>query len=334
MVSYTDIGAVIVGILIVMVGVYMLYRYLRRRGPELAAREGKTVLDDRSYNQVRIGQAAADRLAQTGIDVSVAKQLFRRAESARAAGNYNLSLELSKKGQDSLATARSGGMTLPSSSPSRPGAPVDPAPSISPSAGPLSAAGAPYSPPTMASFGSGGANGPVAGLDSGAALEPGPSRPPKNKMEARFQISLVQDELDQARESEGRTKSFRDAEGLKAQGQAAYDRQEFTEALRLALKSRRTLGTRVEGLPVSPSPVSSPGPGDLTASAAASRASGSNADSPTFGQKCAKCGRTAAPGDQYCRGCGAPVAPAFCSSCGAPLLAGDRLCGKCGAMQS
>jgi Double zinc ribbon len=327
-----EIGGLVVAIFVVLVIVYMLYRYLRRRGPELAAREGKTVLDDRSYNQIRIGQAAADRLSQTGVDVSAAKELFRRAEVARASGNYDLSLELSKKGQDSLAAARSGAMVLPSSAPARSTSPADASQLRSPSTATRSAAAAVYAPPSDPPRLGGGANGPVLSVDSGAAVEPEPARPPKNKMEAHFQLSLVQDELDQARAAKSRSKPFRDAEALRDQGQAAYDKQDFTEALRLALKSRRALGTRVEALPVSPIPASAPGGSDP--GAAAARASGSLADAPTFGQKCAKCGRTASPTDQFCRGCGAPITPALCNSCGAPLLAGDRFCGRCGATQT
>jgi hypothetical protein len=329
-----EIGGTVVAIFVVLVVVYMLYRYLRRRGPELAAREGKTVLDDRSYNQVRIGQAAADRLAQTGVDVSAAKELFRRAEAARAGGNYTLSLELSKKAQDSLAAARSGAMTLPSSGPVRSTLSTDTTPSSSLSAGPRSASAAVYAAPPTAPVFAAGANGPDTGVSSEVALEPGTSRPPKNKMEAHFQLSLVQDELDQARATKSRTKAFRDAEGLRDQGQAAYDKQDFTEALRLALKSRRTLGTRVEALPVSTVPASSPGASEQVAVSAAARVSGSVADSTAFGQTCAKCGRTVAPTDQFCRGCGAPIAPAVCSRCGAPLSAGDRFCGTCGATRT
>jgi Double zinc ribbon len=156
--------------------------------------------------------------------------------------------------------------------------------------------------------------------------EPFPNRPPKNKMESHFQLSLVQDELDRARQTKSGSAQFKEADQLRNDGQAAYDRQDYTEALRLALKSRRTLGTRIEALPLSPaSTVGDPG---------APRTTGGVAEPPTFGRKCARCGRIAAATDEFCRGCGAPITPALCSSCGAPLLAGDRFCGKCGATQA
>jgi hypothetical protein len=327
----TEIGVVVVAIFVVLVGVYALYRYLKRRGPELAARESKSVLDDRAFNQIRIGQAAADRLSQTGIDVSAAKELFRRAEAARVSRNFDQSIDLAKKGQDALAAARGGGNGLPGAVPARPGSARSPGVSASPPS-PVRAGGTPAyaAPPSVPFVASVAGSGPEPEM----APDPVTSRPPKNKMEAHFQLSILQDEMDKARATKSKTKPFRDAESIQTQCQAAYDKQDYTEALRLALKSRRTLGTRVEGLPVSTVPPASPNPSDSAAADAAARAAGSVTDPPTFGQKCPKCGRTAGPNDQFCRTCGAPISPAVCSNCAAPLLAGDRFCGKCGTTQT
>jgi hypothetical protein len=322
-----EIGVVVVAIFVVLVGVYMLYRYLRRRGPELAAREGKSVLDDRAYNQIRIGQTAAERLAATGVDVAPAKELLNRAEVARTGGNYQTAIELAKKANDSLVVARAGGNGLLGSGPLRSGTPMAATTPTGPPATARPGTSSPFTAPPTVPF---VAAGPAAAVDAGFVPEPISNRPPKNKLEAHFQLSLAQDELDQARVTRSRSKGFQEADGLRSQGQAAYDRQDYTEALRLALKSRRTLGTRIEALPVSPGIVPASGPGG----GAAPSASGSYSDQPTFGQKCPQCGRTAAPIDQFCRACGTPIAPAVCSSCGAPLLTGDRFCGKCGATQS
>jgi tetratricopeptide (TPR) repeat protein len=327
-----EIAVVLVAIIVILVALYMFNRYMKRRGPEMAQREGKAVLDDRSFNQIRIGQAAADRLARTGVDVTAAKSLLDRAEAARAGGAYEMAIELAKKANDSLAAARSGASPLGTPVAARPAssapvaAPVGAAPPTVPVSSGFSASAGYTAPPTVPFV----ASGAVVAPDIGGAPEPVSDRPPKNKMEAHFQLELAQDELDQARGTKSRTKAFRDAQSLLNYGQGAYEKQDYTEALRLALKSRRTLGTRVEALPVSTVPSKGPTPD----SAAAGRDPGSLADQPTFGQKCPKCGRTAAPEDQFCRGCGAPIAPAVCRNCGAPLLAGDRFCGKCGATQT
>jgi hypothetical protein len=325
-----EIGVVIIAIFVVLVGVYGLYRYLKRRGPELAAREAKSVLDDRSYNQIRLGQAAADRLERTGVDVTAAREYFRRAEAARAGGNFQGAIDLAKQGQDSLAKSRSdaGGFQSPAASLSS--APLSRTPGVA-SAAARPVASAAFAGPPTAPFVAGGLAG---GAELGSDPEPTPDRPPKNKMEAHFQLSVLHDELEQARPSKSGTQGFRDALALNGQGQAAYDKQDFTEALRLALKSRRTLGTRVEGLPVTAVAKNTSTTSESAAAMAAARSSGTGDASPTFGQKCAKCGRTAAGTDQFCRGCGAPIAPAQCAGCGTPLLAGDRFCGKCGATQA
>ncbi len=49
---------------------------------------------------------------------------------------------------------------------------------------------------------------------------------------------------------------------------------------------------------------------------------------------CAWCGRTAAPADAFCTGCGQPlyeVAPALCEACGRALPPDAAYCGRCGA---
>jgi double zinc ribbon protein len=323
----TEIGTVIVAIFVVLVAVYALYRYLRRRGPELATREGRSVIEDRAYNQIRIGQAAADRLARMGVDVTEAQELLRRAETARLGGDYDNSIDLSRRSTNLLAAARTGGGPLPSSEMDRPSS-ASAGPRSIPTSPTVSSAGASSFAafPTISSA----AEDSGRSAESGSTPTPGSNRAPKNKMEAHFQLSVCKDELDHSRAGQSEAQSFRDAEKLYANGQTAYDREDYTEALRLALKGRRTLGTRVEALPVtatSSSTVSS-------ARTAAARAAGPVSDEPTFGQKCANCGRIAGPADQFCRECGAPMAPVLCTNCGTPLLAGDRFCGKCGATQT
>ncbi len=327
----TQVGVVVVAIFVVLVFVYMLYRYLRRRGPELAARESKSMLDDRAYNQIQLGQAAAARLAATGVDVTQARELLNRAEVARTGGNYGMSIELSKKAQDFLAAARAGGNGLPASLSSRSGPSTSLSGSPRPSttaAGAASAGAAGYTAPPTVPFVAGGTGSTP---EAAGSSETASDRPPKNKMEAHFQLSLAQDELDQARATRSRSKGFREANELRNDGQAAYDRQDYTEALRLALKCRRTLGTRIEGLPVSTVPTAT---GPAGEPGAAGKSPGPASEASSSGPTCPQCGQTAAPVDQFCRACGAPIRPVLCMNCGAPLRAGDRFCGKCGATQT
>ncbi|MCI4352893.1 MAG: zinc ribbon domain-containing protein [Thermoplasmata archaeon] len=327
-----EIGAVFVVAFVVLGALYALNRYLKRRGPELATREGRGVLDDRSFNQIRIGQAAAEVLARSGADVTAARMLLTRAETARTSGAYDMAIELAKQAQDRLSVARSGAQTLVAapSSRSEPRAAVD-----SPSS--RSAWVPPTRPSALHStLTSTAAADPVRGTLAPAASLAGmpSSRPPKNKMEAHFQLSLATEELERFSTTKPPSKNIGEADRLRVDGQAAYDRGDFTEALRLALRSRRTLGTRVEALPVATAPGSASAG---TGSAALPRGPGQGAaatEELAFGPKCPQCGKPATADDRYCRSCGGPIPPSLCSSCAAPLSAGDRFCGVCGAVQA
>lgn len=326
-----EIFAAFIAALGVLVGLYMYYRYNRSHLTELAQRENASIVEDRAYNQIQLGKAAADRLGRTGVDVSEARAFLDRAEASRKSGAYPAAIEQAKQAQDLLAAARAG---------SAPAAGISGG-----AAGSSGGASAPpvTSPPLTASPAGPGPLISAGGVTSGSSGAFGrmeepvpaatPSKAPRNKMEAHFQLSLAQDELDKAHAIKPVPKTLREADSLLTQGQAAYDKEDFTEALRLALKSRRALGTRVESLPVRAAPPAASG---TTPSAAVDTSEVPSAASsePSFGQKCPKCGRTAAPSDQFCRGCGTPIPPSLCSNCGSPLLSGDRFCGKCGAVQA
>ena len=236
-----------------------------------------------------------------------------------------MSIELSKKAQDMLAAARSGGNGLSASRSPPAGTSATHSGPPLPSSSVQRATASMYTEPPTAPFVATGVGG---GASPSASLEPASNRPPKNMMEAHFQISLALDELEQARGSRSSSSGFREAEALRSRGQAAYDRQDYTEALRLALRSRRALGTRIEALPISPSP-----PGGAS-SASGVRPPTSVPEPTATGLTCTRCGRTVAPTDQFCRACGASVVPTVCANCGSPLTAEDRFCGRCGATRT
>lgn len=327
-----EIGAVFVVAFVVLGALYALNRYLKRRGPELATREGRGVLDDRSYNQIRIGEAAADRLSRSGTDVTAAKMLLARAETARASGSYEMAIQLAKEAQNLLAVARSGAQPLVAASSSRSASMV----AVDPASGHSA-----FTPPTFAPA---PRSAPPAASSSDLLMEAGPSsagaavtsssRAPKNKMEAHFQLSLATEELDLLPSTTPRTKNMREADRLRAEGQAAYERQDYTEALRLALRSRRALGSRVEGLPVATVPSLSPAAAQSADPSHSTLAASTTVEAVASGPKCPQCGRPAASNDRFCRSCGGPIPPSLCGNCAAPLLAGDRFCGVCGAVQA
>jgi hypothetical protein len=159
--------------------------------------------------------------------------------------------------------------------------------------------------------------GPDGYEGAGAAPETPISRPPKNRMEAHFQMTLLVEEVARPASSDatGRDEAIR----LREAAQGAYAATDYTEALRLALKGRRALGARLETLPPGRSPPPTP------PAAAAPMASS------VAGRTCPQCGRPVRPDDRFCRGCGASNVPSKCPRCQAEVAGADTFCGRCGA---
>jgi hypothetical protein len=161
---------------------------------------------------------------------------------------------------------------------------------------------------------------PIAGAGNGAAEAPPALRLPKNKAEAHFQLRLLEEELGPAGAEKGPNAAIIDARALRDQAQAAFDRADFTEALRLSLKGRRRLGAKLETLPPGPvaapstSPSVVPDPGEL--------------------YKCSSCGEILRPSDRFCRYCGTLRGPSRCPTCGTAADTDDRFCSGCGATLS
>jgi hypothetical protein len=146
----------------------------------------------------------------------------------------------------------------------------------------------------------------------------------------QFQIHLLTGELDSLPARRARDPAVLEATDLKKKASHAFDTGDFTEAFRLALRGRRTLGISLETLPPPAPPTSKP---------TASEANGSQAppditrtaETVAGGERCPDCGYPTMPGDAFCRGCGRPHAPATCPTCGAARLADELFCGQCGA---
>lgn len=313
-VVFDELLVVVGAIIAIVVALYMFHRFMQRKTGEFARHEPRRQLDDRSFNQIQLARVAADSVAREGVDVSRPRALLADADKARATGDFARASELATSAADQLASLRGAGArvaplpTSPASASSvRPASPVAPT--------------AAAAPPTPLSSAPGG--GAAFVEDPSSADLAAPDRPPKNKMEARFEIGLASGELDQARAAQRNDAGLREAESQRAEAQAAFDRGDFTSALRWALKSRRSLGARVESLPTSPAAAADAPGRDHPATP--------SAETVGFGGKCPQCGRVAASGDQFCRACGAAIPTSACPSCGAPLLSGDRFCAKCGA---
>jgi Double zinc ribbon len=287
-----------------------LYYRVRHRRAELAreAIPTRALRDDRAYNQIRITRTAAQRLQRSGFDVGGIPSLLDKAEAARQSGEVETAMAFAQSAHESLILLQASSPTVvPSVGPLHPAAPAPGAPSSQ---------GAENSPTMSART----PPGPLP--ESTPSDTPStPRRLPPNKAESRFQITLLTDDLQAASSAGGNPDATKEARTLLGDAQAAFDKGQYTEALRLSLKGRRKAGARIDSLPPSPGAVPMATEGDESPQL-----------SPASGPaNCSSCGQPLRANDQFCRGCGAPRKAARCGQCGQPLAGADRFCGACGA---
>ena len=272
------------------------WQLLQRRRDALRSEidASKASVEERAFNRIQIGRSAADHLERNGADVAGPRHLLDQASKSYDAGRHDDALALASSAHEALLK-RSASAGSPGAVPvAAPPADSSPEPSIVPPMGPP-----PVTDPSSDS--------------PGAA----PGRLPRNKAESHFQIRLLDEELTAGGPVGTTPSTVRGVTTIASEAHASYDRGDFTEALRIALKGRRTLGARLETLPPptiapasDPSSISGPGVG---------------------ADRCAQCGQPLRTGDKFCRGCGAALTEAKCARCGDPLEGSDQFCGRCGA---
>jgi len=135
-----------------------------------------------------------------------------------------------------------------------------------------------------------------------AEAPPAGTQIPPHRAEAQFQIRLLSDDVTRARAarpSDGRTLA---GTGLLNQAQTAYDRAQYAEAFRLALRGRREVGGAIEAVPL----VGVPSEGSERSEAPLSPENA--AESAAAADRCPSCGHPMLPEEPFCRGCGVPRA--------------------------
>jgi len=277
--------AVVLVIIIIAIFLYLARRLRSRRDQLLGDLKAKPELvQDRAFNRLAMARREAEVLARTGADIHAAQGLIAQSQSAFDLRDYPRSYELAQSAHESLVNARG-----------RAGPPL---------------------PATHAA-------GPTPG--SSPLRTGGPSPPPtplpKNRAESHFMLGLLVQDLEKAPPGAGPTL---EGQALRGQSQAAFDRGDYAESFRLALRGRRALGGPLETLaPSSRSAAPPAGAGGRDPDAAANSMAGA--------QRCSECGYPTLPGDGFCRGCGRSLVPATCPACGAARTTADSFCGKCGA---
>ena len=254
-----------------------------------------------------MARTEADLLERQGVDVARARQLIGLAESSFGTRQFDRAFDLAQSAHNTLVAARKAPKTAP---PAQPPAPAAPSP-----------APAPFRPTVLL---------PAAGAN--AVDPPGPtvSKVPKNRAESHFELGLLERDLETAKRERPKQNGTRKGEATRAVAQAAYDRADYTEAFRLALKGRREVGGRVETLAPAGSVRTTGGSPEAPEAPLTSDTPAQVAETVASAERCPQCGHPTQSSDAFCRGCGTPRVPATCPKCGSARLATDTFCGVCG----
>ena len=311
----SELAVLVIAVFLIVIaiglGLYVRARLQRRRAKLLGELQNRPqLIQDRAFNRIAMARREVELLARQGADVGRARERIAEAQASFDNRRYESAYETAQTAHESLVNARRGIAPPPSVDLGLgPGATGDPLPS--PSGGPTSAF-------------------PASGPE---APSPTPAMP-KNRAESQFQLRVLEQELAVARSDRPDEPSTAGAADLATQARSAFDRSDFTEAFRLALKGRRTLGGSIESLPLTPtgsSPAGAPGPLGLGGNGGARADVSETAGKVAGAARCPECGYPALPDDVFCRGCGRPQAPVTCPKCGVPKVPGDSFCGRCGA---
>lgn len=308
-----EIELLVVVVFLVVIGIgfglYARARLQRRKAQLLGElRNRPDLVQDRAFNRIAMARREAELLAGQGVDVGRARDQIAEAQAAFDNRRYEQAYQTAQVAHESLVNARRTGPRL-SSAPPRSG----------------SSGNSPPSPPAS----------PVGAPAPSAAAAPAPAPPvAKNRAESQFQLRLLDQELASARSNHSGAPVTIDAGELATRAHSAFDRSDFTEAFRLALKGRRALGGSIESLPPTPGgpvPTDDPGPRGFDGNLGARSDATETAEKVAGAERCSECGYPALPGDAFCRGCGRPRSPSACAKCGTPRTPSDTFCGRCGA---
>ncbi len=286
---------------------FLVMRRLRQRKAQLLheLKDSPRLVSDRAFNRLAMARQESTILERQGIDLGSVRETLAQAQAALDQRQFDRAYELAQSAHEAMV-----GLRL-RSTPIRGGAP---GPSAPPPAPPVGATAPAPNPPAPVPV-------PIPSSE--------PARIPKNRAESQFQLHLLEDELAKARRDPSRASLATDATPTYDRARSAFDRGDFTESFRLALRGRRQVGGGVESL--GPNPAT----GAPSAPASDEEFSGpvdplQTAERVAGAARCPHCGYPASTDDTFCRGCGAARAPAACPKCGAARTPADTFCGRCG----
>ena len=366
------IAIVFVVVMFILVRVIMPM-IIRQRQAEISG--GTAWTNDRAWNQIQAGNGMADFLEREGVVVTEARMLLEQALLKHEIKRYPESYKLAKQATDLLTTQRQ--RLKLASSPAKVkgeltvGRKVEEPEPEPPAYRDLAhRVGDPEPEPTTSRVTPGSKPSAVHpdddrqegerkhedepmqdGEEEGTEESSEPEEPtiasekakrPKDYMEARFMLSSLRNDLEQVPPERMKDPALKEARDWAQKSQVAFDRKDYTESLRLAMRGRRRMGgTGISTISVGAGTVVESPPEEISPSAQRSSAPpmatqvaalpGTAPTSPPGKVACGRCGRVNTPGDRFCRGCGAPLAPPKCPRCQRPVEADDKFCHACGS---
>jgi len=297
---------------------------------------------DIANNQIRITKTLIEKREREGADVATSKALLKQAEERVEAGDYEHAQSIAKSARAEL------------SAPGTPKAarqkvavrevrPVDESSvlyrDLSTRVGDKEDTSSPaVAPPVAAAAATSSAEGESKPQDGEVApMQEYRKTVPKNFLEARFELQMLDADV------KGRDPKDVSAEASRilADSQRAFDREDYTECLRLAIRGRRILGAaNMQTIAVSPgtttdTPPEEPTPTDRRSSAPPPepvvKVEASTGELKPANVPCHRCGKVNPAGNKFCRGCGLPLAPPKCPRCLRDVSPDDAFCGSCGS---
>ncbi|MCI4346366.1 MAG: zinc ribbon domain-containing protein [Thermoplasmata archaeon] len=288
----------LVGATFLLGGVYLLWRFTLRRRAQILAGEVKVPPQDRAFNQIRITRASATHLGSLGYDVSGIQGQLDRAEERYDHREHAAALRIAEVARDQLKLIHS--RTAAGSSASAGAEKDDPRAALPatrpPPADPLRAGTVPRSPPV-----------------------PAPAKLPKGLVEARFTLTLLDQEIERAEGANSTDPRLGEVRNLRSEAKSSFDGKQYPEAWSTALRARRHLGSMVEGVSLGTAPPSAAEP-DLD-----------EVPGDAAGVRCPQCGHDLRGNEKFCRACGASLTSHRCPRCNAPVEPQDAYCHACGS---
>lgn len=334
---------ILIGLFLVMIFLFFWFNFMRRRAASTEKAYGKPKrseleLADGAYNAVLTTRSIARVMKRKGIETRTAEAILRDAQRELELGHFRSATTLAERARANLNSKRvkekteeSGGDVFVGESEGSGSVKPDKTEEV---------------------------------LKGGEVFDEEPAREtkkedeisesfkfrskmPENFMQAKFEITLAETAIIEGRKRGIDTYS---AEERLRQARESFEREDYTNALGLALRAKKSAEGKgeqqaadMETKPVAtPRAVTEQKPAAIqriprTLVAAKSAVPEQTKPAPISpGEKrtenhCSNCGVPVGEDDTFCRKCGAKLPPTACPTCRVPVDKDDRFCRKCGA---